>query len=257
MKIKLNDITLPCLILGLGGIGAALRRLMFAVCVDEKGLLTAWNFPRILVALLCAATVALVVTAVWARRGSNRYPGNFPASLPGGIAAMLAAAGILVLLVGHWDMYADRLAFIWRILGILSIPCMILAGLCRIWGRRPFFLFHGIPCMFFALHLTNFYRVWSGEPQLASYLWQLLASVGLALTAYQHTAFDVGMGKRRRMLAISLLTGFSCLLAVADEGTGSFYLTCGLWAIGNLCALTPPPRRRRPIPETPPQTPDA
>lgn len=253
MKIKLNITTLPYLILGFGGIGAALRALMFGVCVDEKGLLTAFNLPQILVAILSLAVAAGVIGSVWKLKGSNRYFDNFPASLPGGLSAVLAAVGIAVTLVAQWNSAADRLAGSWQWLGVAAIPCLIFTGVCRIQGRRPVFLFNGIVCVFFAIHLTNSYRIWSGDPQLEGYLWQLLASVGLLLTSYYHTAFDVGLGSRRMLLGSSLLTGYFCLLATVNDASSFFYLTGGLWALGSLCNPNPRPRRRRPDFGEPPQ----
>ena len=251
MKNKLNITTLPFLILGLGGIGAALRALMYVSCVDTKGLLVSYNLPMLLVAVITAAAAALVIAPVRTLEGSNRYSDNFPASTVGGVSAMLAAAGIAALLINSIGGFHDTLAAAWRTLGIIAIPCLILAGLCRIRGKRPFFLFHGMVCLFFAVNLANNYRIWSGEPQLADYLWQLLAAVGLTLTAYYRTAFNVGLGSRRMQLGVSLLTAYFCFLSMPDEGVGLFYLTCGLWALAGMGELTPKPRRRKPAQEPP------
>lgn len=253
MKTKWNIPAFPCLILGLGGFGAALRRLMFSFCLDEKGLLLSWNLPRILVAVLTVLTIATILSAVRRRGGSNRYADNFAPSLPGGISAFLAAAGIAWSLIDGQAIAADSLAKAWVVLGLMSIPCMIFTGVCRIRGLRPSFLFHAVVSLYFAIHLAHHYRVWSGDPELEHYLWQLLASVGLAMTAYYRTAFDVGMGNRRFSLGVSLVTAYLCLLAMADGDGGFFYLGCGLWALLNLCAWEPVPHRPRQSAPQPPQ----
>ena len=250
MKKQLHIEAVPFLILGCGLLGAGLRWLMYRACVDEKGLLLRWNFPMALTLCLTAGVAALVVVMVRKLGGSNRFSHNFSQSLPGGISAILAALGVLALLLAHWGDFADTLHTIWRVLGILSIPSLIFTGLCRIRGKRPSFQFHGIICLFFAMNLANHYRVWSGEPQMADYCWQLLACVGLTLTAYYRAAFDVGLGHRRMQLAVSLLTAYFCLLSIPDRGYGLFYLTCGLWAMANLVKLHPQPSRKAPE-ETP------
>lgn len=246
MKRQVNPEAVPYLILGCGGIGAALRALMFNKFVDEKGLIVSGNPPHILVLLLTAAVVVLTLVTVRKLGGSNRFHDNFSVSPTGGIMAIAAAVGVLSLLIGHWNDHSDNLATAWKVLSILSIPSLIFTGICRIRGKRPSFQFHGIVCLFFAIHLANQYRVWSGNPELADYCWQLLACVGLMLTAYYHAAFDVGLGKRRMQLSISLLTAYFCILSTPDTGYGLFYLTCGLWSISNLASLHPHPRRRKP-----------
>lgn len=239
MKKQINLQAVPYLIVGCGFIGAGLRWLMYHNYIDEKGLLISGNLPGILILILTAGVVALTALAARNAGGSNRFHDNFSVSPMGGIAAIAAAVGVLALLMGHWNDHGDKLAAVWKILGILSIPCLIFTGICRIQGKRPSFQFHGIVCLFFAIHLANHYRVWSGNPALSDYCWQLLASVGLALTAYYRTAFDVGLGTRRMQLAVSLLTAYFCLLSSLDTGYGLFYLTCGLWAIANLVNLHP------------------
>lgn len=255
MKLKLNINALPCLILCSGGIGAVLRILLYNLYVDDKGLLLGGSFPHFFLLIFSAAVISITLALVWKLDGSDRYADNFYPSLPGGLSAILAAVGIGVLLMGSWTRFNDTLHIFWRILGILSIPCLIFTGICRIQGRRPAFLFHGIVCLFFAIHLANHYRVWSGDPQLADYIWQLLASVGLTMTAYYRTAFDVGLGSRRMQLGVSLVTAYLCLLSAVDAGYRVYYLTCGLWALGALGTLPPQPRRRRAAPrEVPKET---
>ena len=59
------------------------------------------------------------------------------------------------------------------------------------------------------------------------------------LFSYYQTAFDVGMGKRRMQLGTGLLTVFACFAAIPGSQTALLYLTGGIWALTNLCALTP------------------
>jgi hypothetical protein len=115
-------------------------------------------------------------------------------------------------------------------------------------GKQPEFFFHGAVCLFFALHLVCCCRVWSSETQLARYGFALLASIGLMLTGYYHSAFVAGIGTRRMQLFTGLMTGFFCLAAIPGSGNPVLYLTGAAWALTNLCVLTPPKRRPRPKP---------
>lgn len=251
MKTKWNIAALPCLVLGCGGVSGALWALMQKFCVDEKGLLTPWNLPGLLILLISLAVVAAVVLLTRPLGGSNRYADNFGPSRIGGISAFAAAAGILSILFRGLGTQPDPLSGAWLVTGVLSIPALIFTGLSRLKGNRPNFLFHGVLCVFFAIHMANQYRVWSSDPQLADYACQLFASVCLALTAYFLAAFDVGMGRRLKHLMVGLLAAYFCLTSVCVEGCGLFYLTCGVWAAANLCSLEPRPRRPKPAEEPP------
>lgn len=253
MNIKWNTAHLPVLILGCGGISGALWALMQRFCHDDKGLLIPWNAPGILILLFTLAVAAAVVLVIRPLGGSNRYADNFAPSMVGAIAAFAAAGGILLLILRNLGVQRDLLSSTWLILGLLSVPAMILTGLSRMKGKRPNFLLHAVLCVFFGIHMANQYRIWSSDPEMLDYAYQLFACVGLALTAYCHTAFDAGMGRRLRMLPVGLLTAYFCLMCICVEGCGLFYLTCGIWAAANLCNMQPKPRRPRPIQAPPVQ----
>ena len=251
MKTKWNIAYLPVLALGCGGVSGILWALMLAFCLDEKGLLKGNLLgPLILLVSLGVAVAAVLLTRPLG--GSNRYGDNFAPSKAGAISAFAAALGIGLLLVWNLGAMQDLLSFAWLVLGILSVPALILTGLSRLKGKRPHFLLHSLLCLFFGIHMANQYRNWSSDPQLADYVCQLFACVFLTLTAYFHAAFDVGMGRRLKHLFVSLMAAYFCMACVFVDGYGLFYLTCGLWAAANLCTLQPKPRRQKPAPEEAP-----
>ena len=246
MKTKWNITALPLLVLGCGGLSSALMALMLKFCLDEKGLLRAFNLPLVLILLLTLAVTVLVILAVRTQGGSNRYGDNFAPSVAGGVTSFAAAGAILLLMLQKLGSQQDILSSIWLVLGFLSVPCLVLTGVSRLKGLRPNFLFHGILCGFFGIHMANQYRFWSSDPEMIRYAFQLFACAGLTLTAYYHTAFDVGMGRRRRQLAIGLLTAYCCLVSLHAEGLSLYYLACALWSAANLCNPEAKPRRPRP-----------
>ena len=240
---------LPCLIPVLGSIAMALQFLTMRT-VDEKGLVTSGHFGHILAWVIAVIATALVCLCVLKLKGSNRYRANFPASLIGAIGSFVLAAGIGISLI-FYASGSDILAILWRIVGVLAIPSLVFTGICRMNGKQPEFFFHGAVCLFFALHLVCCCRVWSSETQLARYGFALLASIGLMLTGYYHSAFVAGIGTRRMQLFTGLMTGFFCLAAIPGSGNPVLYLTGAAWALTNLCVLTP--RKRRPRPEPAPE----
>ena len=226
MNVNWNVNRLRRLVLALVAVAVGLRRLMYFVAVDEKGLLTAWNWPGILLAVI---TAALVVVAVMGCRSLTEDEN--PADLiPGWVWGCALALGIVTMLLTETTK-GDSLAKIRYWLGWVSVPCLLATSIGLHLGKRPVFLLHGIVCLFFGLNLVDYYRVWSGEPQIMDYLFQLFGCVGLLLTAYQRTAFDVEAGNYRALRITELLAAFACLVAAPDSGQSLFYLAGGMWCL--------------------------
>jgi hypothetical protein len=237
---------LPWLVSGLGGIAMALQFLMMRT-KDESGLITSGYSGHIIAWILAVIAALLICMTVPRLKGPNRYKPNFPPSLAGAVGAFVAAAGIGISLV-FFAPGSDILALLWRILGILSVFSLVITGLCRMSGGRPAFFFHGVICLFFALHLVCCCRIWSSESQPERYSFALLANIGLMLTGYYRAAFDAGIGTRRMQLCTGLATCFFCLAAVPTVSSPLLYLTGAAWAVTNLCVLRTFKRRPRPAP---------
>ncbi len=233
MKKIFNTTLLPCLMAILGAGAAGARYLMYTTAVDDKGLLVTGNLPGIAVAALTVLAAALVIAAARLLPGTQRYSANFPASIPGALGAGLLAAGIAWTL-GFDPRGLDTLGALRFWAGWLSLPCLLLTAYGRWRGVRPIFLLHGAVCLFYGLNLADHYRIWSAEPQLSAYFFELLACVGLMLTAYQRTAFDVGMGRRKAYQVTGLMTGFLCFAAITASPEPVFYLAGGLWCLAGL-----------------------
>lgn len=237
MKNLLKSQNLPLLAVVPGGIGFILRRLLYTIAVDQKNLIPFGHPLEILLWLVSIAAVVLVVAAVRKLDGSDRYEDNFGASPVSTVGAAALAAGIFITV---WSSGAavTGLEKARILLGYLSVAALAVIAVCRWQGKQPFFLLHTVVCIFFALHMVTCYRGWSGNPQLQDYVFTLFASIGLMLTAFYHAAFEVGSGKRRMQLGISLLTAFSCLVALSRTDNVVMYLAGGIWAVTNLCHPT-------------------
>lgn len=240
MKKVLSPTALSYLTLGLSGIGLALRAWLYGTGLDNKGLLISGHPAQLLVWLLAAAAVAILVLQCRRTQKGGRYSDNFPPSLPAFIGSCLAAVGIFFTVLTKLLDRPDLLNVITGMVGVLCFPALIVAGYNRWKGTRPSFLLHVLVCIFFALRLFCQYRVWSSNPQLQNYCFQLLACVCLMLTAYQRAAFDVNMGNRPFFLFLSLASVFFCCLSLPSGEEKLFYLTVGIWAFTNLCAPTIP-----------------
>ena len=197
MKKLLIPKNLPILAAGLGAVGLVLRWLLYAVTVDEKNLLPVSHPLKILLWLVTAGAVVLIVGTVWKLDGSNRYADNFFPSMTAAVGHFVAAAGILLTVLLNKPATYGAITTAWKVLGILSAPALVLAGMSRMQGKRPMFLTHLVVCVFLMFHILGNCQSWSGNPQLQDYVFSLFGCVFLMLFAYYEAAFDVGSGTRR------------------------------------------------------------
>lgn len=243
MKQRIPKRYIAWLPLGFGLVGLMLMVAMYTLCVDGRGLLIRDN-PFYLAAWGVTALAAVALLLLLRPLGGlNVYGYNFWPSVSAALGAFLAAAGILVTVLNLSPYPRDRLTQLWQISGFLAAAGLAAAGICRWRGKQPFFLMYAAVCVFFALHLGNQYRIWSGNPQTPDYSFQLLACIFVMLFSYYQTAFTVGAGKRRAQLFTALMGFHLCCVAVAKTDTPWLYPGCALWMLADRCTMSPPNRR--------------
>lgn len=248
MNKYLKSKYLPVLVAALGAVGLVLRLELYVSAMDGKNLLIPGHPLELLLLGLTAAVMGIIVIAGWPLYGSLRYSDNFPASPAAAVGSVAAGVGIAVTVLLA-QTQPGKLFMLWKVLGLLCGPCLVVAGYRRLQGKRPHFLLHGAVSVFWLLHLICHYQGWSVNPQLQDYLYPLLASVALLMFSYYQTAFAVGSGKRRTLLAVGLAGAYFGIVSLSGSDTPLLYGSCAVWALTNLCSLTPVRRRAKPVAE--------
>ena len=243
MKPTVNHLPLACA--GLGILTAALRLVQASFGTDHKGLLILWHPLDLLVWAVTAAAVILVVLTVRKLDGSNLYADNFGTGTPAAIGCTALMGGIAAVVSVAPNIFI-RLEVVRMYLGLLALPALLWIGVCRIRGKRPFFLFHGAVCLFLVIHTVSHYQSWCARPLMQSFLFPMAASIFLTLFAYYQTAFDVELGNRRMQLGVGLLGSFLCLAAAAGGEDRMLYLGGAIWMLTNLVNLTSVPKKEEP-----------
>lgn len=241
MKNFLKPAILPWFVLAAGAVGIGLRLWLLSTGVDEKGLPVSGHPAIALLWLLCAVAAVAVILGCLPLVQANKYAFNFPPSLIGAIGEGILALGILAASIRALSELSDLLSAVTAIAGILSVPALIVCALHRRKGTQPRFVFHGLVCIFWILRLVSQYRIWSPEPQTVDYVFPLFANVFMLLSSYQRTIFDADQGNRRSHAVTHLAAAFFCCLSVIADKNWFFYGTCALWALTDLCRLTPMP----------------
>ena len=240
--------------LATGLLSLGLHRYMMEYCFDDRGLLVAGNLPAKLLWAVGIGFAALLVLVLRTIGGDGAYADNFPpCALSGGL--MIAAGAAMVWAIPGLELtaqppVADGLsltvasftALAAQYLPWAAAAAMAVLGVYRILGKRPRPIFSGIVCLFYMLMLVTNYRLWSADPQLHDYAYQLLAGVLLMLCSFHRTCCDAGVIQRRKLLATGLGAAACCLASLSGDFQWGFYLASGLWAAGSMChvAVLPP-----------------
>ena len=236
--------------LAAGLLSLGLNRYMLENFIDDKGLLVAGNLPG---KLLWVVGVAFVVGLAYMLRtigGDGSYEDNFPACyLSGGLmiaAGLLMAWAVPGLALGVPTPMAQGMALginvltDWaaKFLPWLAAASMVVLGGLRMAGKKPWSILSGSITLFYMLMLVTNYRLWSADPQLHTYAYQLLAEVLLMLCAFHRTCCDAGIIQRRKLLLTALLAAACCIACRSMPFQQTYYLSAALWGLGCICQPT-------------------
>lgn len=249
--------TLLCAATALG-----LHRFMMNNCIDSAGLLIRGNLPGRLLWVIGIGFPVYLMLLLRTIGGEGSYEDNFPRSVPCG-CLMLAAGTVLLanariaaqipaaflptqtmagILAGFTDGAMEVLPW-------LAGIAMLVLGLYRMAGRRPYFLFSGVICLFYMLMLVQNYRRWSADPQLHEYCFPLLAMVLLLLCSFHRTCCDAGVIQRKKLLLTGLTAAVCAAVSLSTDFLPGFCLASALWAAGCVCdpgVLPPDPEEEAP-----------
>ena len=238
MKFKTKYLPVVTLICGLAGCG--LRLWLFGTGVDEKGLLVTSHPANALTFLLTGLTLVFLYLSVRKLRKIRSHKRLYPASLMALLGCVPAAVGILLTAWLELRLRQDLITTVTLVLAVLAAVSLILLGIGRKKGLRPNFLMQAILTVYMMFHLVSQYRLWSSEPQLQFYCFQLLASVCLMLCVFHGTILDTQVGSRRWFVFFNQAALFFCCMSLVGD-SWVFYLAMGIFCATNLCSLQDKP----------------
>lgn len=239
MNHPAKRVGLPLTMLLCGTVAMMLRRQLYRTAVDVRGLLLRGTPLEILLLALTGTVFVLLFLALKQDRGSNLYEQNYSASLPAALGHGAAAMGIVLLVRSPAFTVSGLVGQLWLLLGLAAPVCLVLAGILRSLGKKPFFLLHVVPCLFLLAQVVGCYRLWSSNPQMQDYLFALLASLSLVLFAHHTAAFEADIGSRKMTLGSGLAAVYLCLAELGRTEHPFFYFGCMLWAVTGVCRAVP------------------
>ena len=248
MKAPVKIRELPLLAIGTGVICSVLRFLMYSFGTDSRGLMKSPNFLHIACLAIAFALAVFTGLSLWKAPDSALRRGKYSSGKQWTAVAILIPVWFLASAFTSLDQITDRLTLIRAVLSFAVVPCFAVSCWCRIQGKRPLFLLHGIICVFFMVDMICRYRPWSGNPQLADYTFHLFACIFLVLTTYYLAAADAGLPSPRMLRFFALMALFFCTGALIGPEDIKFYLGGVLWAFFSTCPVMPVSRKSQNLP---------
>ena len=227
-----------------GLLGSWLYQILFRAGLDARDLPDPAHWSHIAL-LLLTATAAAVILLSLRKVPAGETPATHCRSVFGGIGCVIAALACLL-----FSPPAARTGLAATADTVMRGICAALLGVlafCRFTGRKPFFLFHSILCLYLAFRMINQYRFWSADPQILEYCFYLCGYAALMLAAYQQAAFDASFGNFKALWLWSSAAVFLCFITLAGPQERLFMPAFGLWALSGLSAVKPVPPVKEPV----------
>lgn len=235
MKKKLDKALLLAMVAG--GVGLLLNMAVVLLGYTEAGLPKRGFFIATVLPFYAFAAALYPLVSFFKMKGTRKYLHLFTASTPAAGGIVGVAASLLILSIVDLAGGAKGLS-LWRsIVGILGALALIPCALCRKTGKRPVWLCWGLVTVYFVLTLVGNYSIWSSQPVLNKFLYQLLANSVLMLTAYQQSAADAGIGSLKEYLILSLMCVVLCPIAMMGSSRWLMYLAFFVYHVLNLMSL--------------------
>ena len=237
MKRNSGSTKLSAWMLLFGMVALVLRKNLYATAVDVKGLLLR-NQP-LGIALVVLTIGVLLGLALHIRKltCSGSYEAEASQNLIGAMGNIGAGAGILMTALAGKPFMGSYLEIAWYWLGLAAPVCLLLAGIARLFGKKPFFLLYVVVCLFFLLHIVRHYQLWSSNPQLQDYLFAMLGAMGLMLFGFYTAAGEADCGNPPIRLGTGLAAIYLCLAELARSACPWLYLGGIFWVLTDLGSL--------------------
>lgn len=228
MNTLMKPKNLPLTAAWAGLAGNLLRRALYGLATDDTGLLVRSHPLELGLWLLTGAV--FLMAALGIRKAPEPVPAGGQGSRSLAVSHILGGACFALTVLTTMPMLSGPLGTGWKLLGLLSFPCLLAAGLCRVRGKVPFFGLYMVPCLFLVLHIVNHYQLWSGNPQVQDYVFELLATIAMMFFAYHCAAASARTGKPRMHLLTGILALYLCLTAISRTEYLLLHIGSLLWA---------------------------
>lgn len=228
---------LPVRMLVWGIVALVMRKTLYTTATDIKGLLLRYQPLEIALTVLTVGVLIRIVLASRKQEPSGNYEACYKADLLSALGAVAAGAGILMTVLTADFAAVNYLALARHYLGLAAPVCLLIAGISRALGKKPFFLLHVVVCLYFLLHIVSSYQAWSSHPQMQDYIFSLLGVNALMFYGFYTAALEADCGNVRMMLGMGLAAIYLCSAELARSSCPWLYLGGMVWVLTDLCSM--------------------
>ena len=222
-----------------------LRQWLFATGLNERGLLEPGH-PGNWLSWVLTGAVSLLLIFLFFTWKDKHVTCSFPLSPLSGAASLFLACGYGI---AAWNLLAAFLSSDTQIAGtsplldciagalaVLCILCTLLIALGQFRGQRMHPLLHCPGILFFACYLIHCYSLWSGEPQLQLFFFQMMAIIFFMITVFCRAELAAGKISGRNYLLFSRAAIFMSIAAVSHSSEPLLYLFFALALLPDGCS---------------------
>ena len=194
----------------LGFLAALSRNGLYQAGVDERGLLTPGRPEAVYLVVLTLAAVVLcfLVKEPEKTRPSHVIPYTWFTTAMLWPQSLFSAASMKPLLI------------VSQAVGAVLAAAMVYFAIRK---KKPVFGLSAGLCVCMILRLVAYYQVWSRDPQIQDYIFELLACLCLTAFFYQQTALEAGLGSKIWRLRFAFLGCYLCFAASSAPEISYFY----------------------------------
>lgn len=171
-----------------------------------------WGFGLVCLVLAICALALVFMSRDLVKR--SEYESCFSSGL---LELLVSVAAALLLLIGNAMKLMQNPAgtnLLVCFLGIIATLCIAVTAAERYRGVKPMLALHIIPCLYLVVKLIFDFRIWSVDPDITDYCFNLFASISAMCATYHMGGFCFDEGNRQ-------LTAFWCLVSVIFSAVAS------------------------------------
>lgn len=192
------------------------------------------------------AMVLIFALAAWRTRPRKKCAAMADRSLGG---LLLGCAAALAMVLGSAAMLVKPEEGSDRILavgGLLTAVCWVVLAMTRYRGQKPQVALYLLPMAFLIVKLVIRFRVWSRDPAILDYCYDLFALITATLALCYEGTFCMDKGRRRLAVFFTLCGLFFGAASLAGAPSRELWITGGilLWLTASLWRLLRPGKKR-------------
>lgn len=242
MEQKLRRLPVMIVTLCMAVAAFFLRRSQLSTAFDEIGVIAGKGHG-----FVWYTVVAVVLFAVyaWFLRGRKKYSSISSRWTPLFVLSCVAAALLAVGSILRLSAGAGASGIVIALGGVITAVCWVLTALGRYQARQAHGALFLLPAVFYVVDLVMQFRLWTRDPIILDYCYDLLALICTMCAVFQLGGYCFDKGKRRAATFFTMSGIFfnAAAMAGADAPCMLSYLAAALWLLVNLWLLLRPSNR--------------